>query len=198
LAYPVVSFREKPDRKTVEEFLSSGRFLWNSGMFAFTADFILREFRRHAPEALAPFEGLPAPPDPVSLGEGLRVLGDWPGLAGAYAAAPSISFDYAIAEKCGDRAVVRAGFDWTDVGSWDEYARLLGDPGGEVYLSGAENCFVDSDLPAALCAVRDLIVVVRSGGEGGPGAVLIAKKGETQRVREIVEKIRAAGRAGLL
>jgi mannose-1-phosphate guanylyltransferase len=94
--------------------------------------------------------------------------------------------------------MVEAGFDWLDVGSWDEYAKLAGETGAEVYNSGAENCFVDADIPVALCGVEDLIVVVRSGKNGAPPAVLISKKGETQRVREIVEKIKAAGRKELL
>jgi mannose-1-phosphate guanylyltransferase/mannose-1-phosphate guanylyltransferase/mannose-6-phosphate isomerase len=73
-----------------------------------------------------------------------------------------------------------------------------GGPGSEVYRSGARNCFVDADIPVALCGVDDLIVVVRSGQNGGPPSVLVSKKGETQRVREIVEQIKAAGRTELL
>jgi len=57
---------------------------------------------------------------------------------------------------------------------------------------------VNSDIPVALCGVEDLIVVVRSGKDGGAPAVLISKKGETQRVREIVEEIKASGRTELL
>jgi mannose-1-phosphate guanylyltransferase len=91
-----------------------------------------------------------------------------------------------------------ASFDWFDVGSWDEYARLAGDRGSEVYSSGASSCFVDADIPVALCGVEDLIVTVRSGKDGSPPAVLIAKKGETQRVRDIVEQIKKAGRKELL
>jgi mannose-1-phosphate guanylyltransferase/mannose-1-phosphate guanylyltransferase/mannose-6-phosphate isomerase len=96
-----------------------------------------------------------------------------------------------------------ARFDWFDVGSWDEYARLLGASRGEVYAvrvpSGGEgSCFVDADIPVALCGVEDLIVVVRSGRNGGAPSVLIARKGETQGVRDVVEQIRAAGRTELL
>jgi mannose-1-phosphate guanylyltransferase/mannose-1-phosphate guanylyltransferase/mannose-6-phosphate isomerase len=57
---------------------------------------------------------------------------------------------------------------------------------------------VDTDIPVALCGVRDLIVVVRSGKDGNPPSVLIAKKGESQGVRDIVEQIKAAGRTELL
>jgi mannose-1-phosphate guanylyltransferase/mannose-1-phosphate guanylyltransferase/mannose-6-phosphate isomerase len=94
--------------------------------------------------------------------------------------------------------MVAADFEWLDVGSWDEYARLSGAGSAEVYGSGSEGCFVDADIPVALCGVKDLIVVVRSGKDGGPPSVLISQKGKTQGVREIVEKIRAAGRTELL
>ena len=57
---------------------------------------------------------------------------------------------------------------------------------------------MNSDIPVALCGVEDLIVVVRSGRDGGPAAVLVSKKGESQRVKEIVEEIKAAGTTGLL
>jgi mannose-1-phosphate guanylyltransferase/mannose-1-phosphate guanylyltransferase/mannose-6-phosphate isomerase len=94
--------------------------------------------------------------------------------------------------------MVAADFAWRDIGSWDEYAPLAGSNGAEVYEAGAESCFVDADIPVALCGVKDLIVVVRSGKDGGAPSVLIARKGETQRIREIVEQIRDAGRTELL
>ncbi|MDR1240172.1 MAG: mannose-1-phosphate guanylyltransferase [Treponema sp.] len=197
--YAVASFREKPDRKTAEQFIAARRFFWNSGMFAFSSRFMLDEFRRLAPEVIRPFEKLRAP-DEGCYGEqkGLRILREWPGLAEAYSEVKSISFDYAISEKCSRTVMVKAGFDWIDVGNWDEYARLLGDTGPELYQSGCESCFVDSDIPVALAGVKDLIVAVRSGRDGGPPTVLIAQKGETQRVRDLVAQIRAAGRTELL
>jgi mannose-1-phosphate guanylyltransferase/mannose-1-phosphate guanylyltransferase/mannose-6-phosphate isomerase len=97
--------------------------------------------------------------------------------------------------------MVRASFDWIDVGSWDEYARLLGDTGtGAVTSNGAKvyaagdcgGCFVDSDIPVALAGVKDLIVVIRTGADGSPRAALIAKKGETQRVRDIATQVNKA------
>jgi mannose-1-phosphate guanylyltransferase/mannose-1-phosphate guanylyltransferase/mannose-6-phosphate isomerase len=197
--YTVASFREKPDRKTAENFVAAGRFFWNSGMFAFSSKFMLNEFRLRAPEVIRPFEKLGAPGEGC-YGErkGLRILREWPELPKAYGEVKNISFDYAIAEKCSQTVMVKAGFDWIDVGNWDEYARLLGNTGAEIYQSGCESCFVDSDIPVALAGTKDLIVVVRSGRDGGPPTVLIAKKGETQRVRELVEQIRAAGKTDLL
>jgi mannose-1-phosphate guanylyltransferase/mannose-1-phosphate guanylyltransferase/mannose-6-phosphate isomerase len=96
--------------------------------------------------------------------------------------------------------MVKAGFSWTDVGSWDEYARHAKHISSEVYgtKEALNTCFVDSDIPVALCGVEDLIVVMRSGGDGAPPALLISKKGKTQHVKDIVEQIKAAGREELL
>jgi mannose-1-phosphate guanylyltransferase/mannose-1-phosphate guanylyltransferase/mannose-6-phosphate isomerase len=197
--YRALRFREKPDRETAENFIARGNFFWNSGMFAFSSRFILEEFRKNAPALIAPFEELRAPEEPPRpAGKGLEILENWPGLAEAYGKTEARSFDYAVAEKCGAVVMIKADFGWTDVGSWDEYLRIAPAADAGVYRSGAASCFVDSDLPVALCGVEDLVVVVRSGRDGGPPAVLVAKKGETQRVREIVEQIRTAGRTELL
>lgn len=210
--FRVASFREKPDRYRAEAFLASGRFYWNSGMFAFSSRCMLKEFLHHAPEVMVPFNVLPVPQEKsYTITRRLRILEAWPGLPEAYAEAQNISFDYAIAEKSERTVMVAAGFAWRDVGSWDEYIRLVGDTGSEVYCSGTppaasgdstkaldSSCFVDSDIPVALCGAEDLIVVVRSGKDGATPAVLIAKKGETQGVKEIVEKIKVSGRTELL
>jgi mannose-1-phosphate guanylyltransferase/mannose-6-phosphate isomerase len=197
--FKVASFREKPDEATAKQFLKTGHFYWNSGMFAFSSRFLIGEFKHHAPELITPFEKLVAPNEQACTVErGLRVLGNWTGLDEAYRTVKGVSFDYAIAEKCARTIMVAAGFDWFDVGSWDEYAKLTEGSASGVYRSGSENCFVDADVPVALCGVNDLIVVVRSGKDGSPQAVLISKKGETQRVKAIVEQIRAAGKKDLL
>jgi mannose-1-phosphate guanylyltransferase/mannose-1-phosphate guanylyltransferase/mannose-6-phosphate isomerase len=206
--FAVASFREKPDLATAERFLASGGFTWNSGMFGFGVDFMLRQFREHSPDTLAPFAALAAPKeDAYESVDGVRVLSRWSGLEEAYRTVKGISIDYAMAEKCRSVAVVAAGFDWTDIGSWDEYARFLESgasdaPAGKqkapVFAAGARGCWVDSDLPVALCGVEDLIVVVRSGADGSPPSVLVCKRGESQKVKDAVEAIKAAGRPDLL
>jgi mannose-1-phosphate guanylyltransferase/mannose-1-phosphate guanylyltransferase/mannose-6-phosphate isomerase len=202
LVFGVKSFREKPDRKTAEAFLEAGNFFWNSGMFAFSSKFILNEFRRNAPKVIRPFGELRAPDErSFRIERGVRILWEWLDLEKAYKKAAAISFDYAIAEKCSHTVMVDAGFHWIDVGSWDEYALLAGRYGSchaEVYQHNTKECFVDSDIPVALIGVEDLIVAVRSGKNGGPGSILIAKKGETQHVRDIVEQIKTKGRNELL
>jgi len=197
--FKVASFREKPDKQTAEQFIAQGNFYWNSGMFAFSSRFIMEEFRRSAPRLAALFGGLAVPEKSgYAVREGLSVLEMWPGLKAAYSQAERISFDYAIVEKCTQTVMVAAGFDWLDVGGWDEYARLRGDTGSEVYYSGGKSCFVDSDIPVAICGAEGLIVVVRSGKDGAVPAVLIAKKGEAQQVSGIVRQIKDAGKQELL
>jgi mannose-1-phosphate guanylyltransferase/mannose-6-phosphate isomerase len=197
--FNVASFWEKPDKQKAERFIANGNFYWNSGMFAFSSRYMIAEFNRSAPKLAAAFSALAAPEkDSSTVKESLLVIENWAGLTEAYTKAENISFDYAIVEKCNHTIMVVAGFNWLDVGSWDEYARLLGDTGSEVYCSGEKSCFVDSDIPVALCGAEDLIVVVRSGKDGSVPSVLIAKKAETQRVREIVEQIKDARRTSLL
>ncbi|MDR1637477.1 MAG: mannose-1-phosphate guanylyltransferase [Treponema sp.] len=196
-AFAVGSFREKPDRARAENFVAAGRFYWNSGMFAFSTPFMLEEFRRSAPEALAPFEKLGLPGGGRAE-KGITLIDNWPGLGDAYREAKSISVDYAVAEKCRETVVIPARFNWTDIGNWDEYAKLLKDTGSEVYSAGAKDCFVDSDIPVALAGVEGLIVSLRSGRDGSPPSLLITKKGESQRLRDIVDQIKAAGRTELL
>jgi mannose-1-phosphate guanylyltransferase len=173
-------------------------------MFGFSSHFILEEFQRNAPEIYGAFGKLAVPGEAAyTVQGGIRVLDTWPGLEEAYNATPGISVDYAIAERCSRTVVVRARFEWFDVGSWDEYARLASDNGSggasaEVYIRDSSGCFVDSDIPVALCGVEDLVVVIRSGRNGAPASALIAKKGATQGVKNIVEQIKAAGRTELL
>jgi mannose-1-phosphate guanylyltransferase/mannose-1-phosphate guanylyltransferase/mannose-6-phosphate isomerase len=194
--FRVASFREKPDLKTAEAFISRGNFFWNSGMFAFGSRFILNEFRKRAGEVIHPFNALTAPGEnSFRVEQGVRILENWRDLDHAYGEVKNISFDYAIAETCASTIMVEAAFDWFDVGSWDAYTSLVKDA-SEVYASGAKNCFVDSDIPVALCGTEDLIVVIRT--RDGRASALITKRGESQRVRDIVEQLKKNGKTDLL
>jgi mannose-1-phosphate guanylyltransferase/mannose-6-phosphate isomerase len=197
--YTVAQFQEKPDLATAKKLAASKQYFWNSGMFAFNRAFLADEFHRLAPDVIRPFDQLRAPDkNSYTKTKGLRILSNWAGLDAAYQKTTAISFDYAIAVHCSRTAMVRASFDWIDVGSWDEYARLLCDS-TEAYTAGnCGGCFVDSDIPVALAGVKDLIVVIRTGKDGSPCAALIAHKGETQRVRDIVEQIKQAGKTDIV
>ncbi|MCL2190390.1 MAG: mannose-1-phosphate guanylyltransferase [Treponema sp.] len=195
----VTAFHEKPDPQTAKKYAASKRFFWNSGMFAFSVGSMAERFRDLAPDVIRPFAKLKAPGlDAFSVSNGVRVLESWPGLDAAYRKTKSISFDYAITEKCPDTVMVRANFDWIDIGNWEEYVKICEKNRSQVFSASGDSCYVDSDIPVALAGVEDLIVVIRSGRNGGPATALVTRKGQTQKVREVVERIKEAGRAELL
>ncbi|GHT49823.1 hypothetical protein FACS1894102_4890 [Spirochaetia bacterium] len=222
----VISFHEKPDADTANKYLQEGNYFWNSGMFAFSTDFILDQFKLYSPDVLSPFEKLSSPcKSDFQIENGLKILQKWDGLERAYNDTKSISFDYAVAEKCKDVIMLQACFDWRDVGSWDEYAAVYdesknsgtikgsGGDGGDnaldktitqddvcesVFSIDAKNNFIVSDIPVACIGVDDLVVYIRGGKDAAAPVALIAKKGQAQDVRDIVQQIKDAGREDLL
>jgi len=203
-AYEVTAFHEKPDLQTAEKYLASGsggqgRFFWNSGMFAFSAGFMKEQFRIFAPDVYSCFEKLKVPPSSAYKKiQGIQVLNKWQGLSAAYRKTKSISFDYAIAEKCKSVAMIRVNFNWIDIGNWEEYIKVCGANSSQVFNASSENCFVDSDIPVALAGVEDLIVVIRGGKNGSPASALITRKGQTQKVRDIVDLIKKSDKTDIL
>ena len=185
--HAVARFLEKPDSAAAERLVAGGRHLWNSGMFVFTARTLLEELERHAPEILPPVQRAiaerTADLDFIRLG------------VEAFAACPSISIDYAVAERTSRAAVVPADLGWSDVGSWSALWELgekdaLGNVAqGDVVLEGAENCYVRSDgMLAAVVGLKDAVVVVTED------AVLAMHRGHAQDVKKIVEHLKAVGR----
>jgi mannose-1-phosphate guanylyltransferase/mannose-6-phosphate isomerase len=178
--FEVRAFREKPDPATAARYVAGGHHYWNSGMFLFSLKTLAEEFSLHAPEVFLPFREL----SPKAAGEkareirGVRVWGGGGNVREVYEKLPSISVDYAVMEKSRKAAMVRAGFEWNDVGSWDEAARLYPNEAPSVLEYEAADNRVFSDIPVALCGVRDLIVVIRNG------RALVLKKGSSQLVRE--------------
>jgi len=198
--YNVAAFHEKPNRETAKQFIATKKYFWNSGMFAFRCDFLAEEYRRLETEVISPFDNLKTPDkNSHTKIKDLCVLDKWAGLDKAYKETKRISFDYAIAEKCAQTVMVSAAFDWIDIGSWDDYARLLSENScTDVYNSESEGCFVDSDIPVALAGVENLIVVIRSGKDGSAPSALITQKGKTQLVRDIVNDISQSDRKDIL
>jgi len=197
--YRVKAFHEKPDIQTAKKYAANKRFFWNSGMFAFNAGFMARQFSLLAPEIFSHFEKIIKPKHlEFSTSKKVKILKTWTGLETAYKKAPGISFDYAIAEKCRETVMVRAAFDWIDIGNWEEYIKLTLNNNTQVYSACSDACYVDSDIPVALAGVEDLIIVIRSGNDGKDPVALITKKGRTQNVRDIVEQLKKNAKTGLL
>lgn len=190
----VVKFTEKPDRKTALRFLDSGRYLWNSGMFAWKPTAIWEALRRFLPPLHAGLERLNSCPDG---------LADRARLREEFAAFPRISIDYGVMEKADNVYVVRGDFGWDDVGTWGALARIFpaDEQGnvvrvngevpvvpGRVALRGTRGCIIHSSgrLVAAV-GVQDLIVVETDD------AVLICHREKEQEVKELLAGLRGNG-----
>lgn len=186
-AWRVAGFTEKPDQAAAEALLETGDHLWNSGLLLAPAQLVLDEIERLAPSVLAAAK--------AALDASRRDL-DFVRLEeAAFAAGPSISLDHALIERSDRLAVVKARFDWTDVGAWStlwELGEKTPDGNvlvGEAFAEATSNSYVRSDGPVvATLGVRDLIVVAT------PDAVLVADRTLDQDVGRIVDVLRAAGR----
>lgn len=208
----VTAFREKPDELTAKAYFEAGNFLWNSGMFVFRNDAFLEALNEHQPDVAQGFEAIQLLETherqdklPLESREGVEIAWDGSYLAEVYGELPKISIDYAVMERAaeaGSVAVVEPEFEWNDVGSWDEMAELAeagvlggakaGTTGADLYTAGANNVYAFSDLPVAVCGIDDVSVVVKNG------KVLVVKRGKSQLVKEIVEKLKGKGRDDLL
>ena len=178
--YKVLSFKEKPDQKTAEEFLKAGNFFWNSGMFTYRLDTFAEELKAGTPDMIIPFEkGITFPASEVS--EQVTFVNPDAQLTQLYKSLPRDSIDYALMEKSENIAMVSARFDWNDVGSWDVIAQLNPPSRQPVFETGGNGNFVYGDIPVAFCGVNDLIVVMEKG------KLLICKKGASQQVKAAAE-----------
>jgi mannose-1-phosphate guanylyltransferase len=196
--FGVKSFREKPDPKTAEEFVASGTFLWNGGIFAWKVSIILEQIREHM---AALYQATMNWQSRGGLGAGPEVFRQY------FQPLEKISIDYGVMEKaaragtdqCRGVAVVPGDFGWDDLGSWEAAARYYpGDGSGNrvsgkaLALDSKNNIVVCDQGLVALLGVEGL-VVVRSGD-----AVLVCRRERAQEVRRVVEELGRAGEAEFL
>ncbi|HWB47502.1 MAG TPA: mannose-1-phosphate guanylyltransferase/mannose-6-phosphate isomerase [Stellaceae bacterium] len=186
-SFRVARFVEKPDAATAEQYVASGDYFWNSGIFLFPASLYLSELERLRPDMVAACR--------AALG-GAKRDDDFVRLDNqAFAACPADSIDYAVMEHTERAAVVPVAMGWSDLGSWDALWELAekDDAGnallGNVIAEDAANCYLrsESGLIAAL-GVEDLIVVATDD------AVMLAPRDRAQDVRRLVARLGAEGR----
>jgi mannose-1-phosphate guanylyltransferase/mannose-6-phosphate isomerase len=167
-AFEVEEFVEKPEIERAREYVNSG-YLWNSGMFMFDVDIFLEECRKHQPKLVEAFD-LP--------------------IEKAYLSINEISVDYGILERTDRAAVVRLTSVWSDVGSFDSLYEIFEKDGagnairGECIALEAKNNLVFGGRLAAIIGVEDLVVIDTKD------AVLVCRKSDSQRVREVVEVLK--------
>ena len=190
-AYRVERFLEKPKRAAAEQFLVDGGYYWNGGIFVSRVDTMLNELARQSPAIYACLERIDRTLGTADAQVTLETV--WPEM-------PSISIDYAVMEGAQKVAVVPLKAGWNDVGSWDALETVLeqDEQGnsiarGEVLLLDSRQNIVYSDKRlVALVNVNNLVVV--DTGD----TLLIGDKSNMQRVKEVVETLRAQGRTELL
>ncbi len=186
---PGVRFVEKPERAAAEGFIEAGTFRWNSGMFAWRVTAIEGAIRAHLPELAAGLDEMMADADEIGETEALRRH---------YPRLPRISVDFGVMERAAPVWAVEVEFAWSDVGSWLGLAETLPASGGNVSLGevlalDCDRSVLISDGPlVAAVGVRDLVVVATRD------AVLVVPAADVQRVKELVEALRARDRGDLL
>ncbi len=187
-ASQVARFVEKPDAATAAQFLSSGDYFWNSGMFLFSARQFVEELGALRPDILAACE--------QALTRGEHDLDFCRLDQAAFADCPSDSIDYALMEKTANAAVVPADIGWNDIGSWSALWDVGGKDAddnvvrGDVYLDGVKSSYVraESRMVAAI-GVEHLLIVETAD------AVLVADKSRAQDVKKVVDYLKRAGRS---
>ena len=186
-AYRVARFVEKPDAPTAARFVAAGSFLWNAGIFVARAGLMLDELAEHAPAVLAAARKAVAEakrdPDFVRLGED------------AFAAAPSIPFDFAIMEKTKRAAVIPLDLEWSDVGSWYALwqADAKDDAGnvtkGDVLAIDCRDSLIHSDAGLVTAFGLDKALVVHTRD-----ATLVAPIERSNEIRTIVQALKGRSR----
>lgn len=175
--YGVEAFTEKPDAETAKRYLEEGMYYWNSGMFVFSMGTIIEEFGRYQPEIRKMLD--------LSLNE----------MVSNFKEMPNISIDYAIAEKSESVVTLPLDIYWNDIGSWDSlYDVLDKDEDGNVKhgdivsVDTKGSMIIGSKRLISTIGLEDIVIVETDD------AIMIAKKGETQKVKEVVHKLKKDGR----
>ncbi len=189
-ARPVVEFKEKPDAATAEEYVKSGEYAWNSGMFVWKASVILEEFKKLLPDVYVCLE---------KMGEAMGSADEKRIINEIYPNIPSISIDYGIMEKSDIVNVISAEMGWNDVGSWDNLGVLYDeDADGNVFAGDhlaidTKGCITYSKKRLiSTVGVQDLIIVETDD------AVMVVDKSRAQDVKLLVDELKKQGRKELL
>lgn len=185
-AYESLGFTEKPDRARAVEFVTSGEYSWNSGMFIWTCETAMRELERQQPElhgAMIRLQSVIGTP-----GFAAHLKAEWASLS-------RISLDFAVMEGARQMAVIPVDIGWSDVGSWDAiYDLLPADEDGNILKGNGTRIAVDthhtlvySDKLTVTIGADDLIVV------DTPDALLICRRDRAQDVRTVVKMLKERG-----
>jgi mannose-1-phosphate guanylyltransferase / mannose-6-phosphate isomerase len=179
----VARFVEKPNAATAAEYLAQGNYVWNSGMFCFTAKAIIAVLDKFCPALMLKAREIwqAAQPDARKID-----------LPAAFAELENISIDYAVMEKAENIAVIPGNFDWSDIGAWNAVANACC-PDGDGNTMTGENVVIDShnihienrDRIVAAIGLDNVLII------DTPDALLVADRSKSQEVRQVVNRLKA-------
>jgi len=180
----VAAFVEKPDLATAEQYLTSGAYLWNAGLFVFRADVMWAAFAKHMPEVHAVLEKLLAAPRSKQAAMLKKEFGKM----------PATSIDYGIAERASNMVVVPSSCGWSDVGSFNALPEVRPTDANGNVVSGKATMVIDSSgcvvvgessRVVAVVGMTDVVVIETKD------SVLVLPKTKSQDVRKVVEALKA-------
>ena len=176
-AVKVISFKEKPDFKTAEKYIKAGNYFWNSGMFMFSIKTMQDEFTKFTPEIME------------------IIKNDYDYTKNNFSQMPNISIDYAVAEKSQKMMMMpMQDIYWNDIGSFDAIAEVLSDENNNAFIGDTltENCtdtmIIGEDRLIAGIDLDNLVIV------DTPDVLLVTKKGQSQKVKDVVTKLKSENR----
>ena len=183
----VKAFVEKPDLDTAREYLRSGGYFWNSGLFLFRASAYIKEIERFNPPMLQAVEN--------SLMNAKKDMGFVRLEEASYAASPTDSVDYAVMEKTDKAVLIPMDAGWSDVGAWSSVWQVRQQEtdqnaiSGDVVVRESKNCLVHAEHRlVTLLGVEDLVVVETAD------AVMVTKQNQSQKVKNLVEELKKDSR----
>ena len=188
--YEVLKFEEKPNIEKAKEYLASGQYLWNSGMFIWKASTILKCFKEFLPEI---YSGLQVIATSIGTNDYEKVLKE------EFVKLPSESIDYGVMEKAENIYVIPGNFGWDDVGSWLSIERIKKSNqdgnviNGNVISIKTKNTVVQGGKKLiATIGLEDMIIVDTED------AILICNKDNTQEVKEVINNLKICNRTEYL
>lgn len=178
--YKIARFTEKPNSEVAKDFLLKGTYLWNSGMFIFRADVILREIEKYLPKLHKPL---------MEIYKSLGEENEEEVVKEQYDLIDGISIDFGIMQKTRKAYVIKCDFNWDDMGSFGALSRLLGtyrnnNISKNVYIDECENCSIFGDKNLIIgFGIKDLVVV--DAGD----VILVMDKNKDQEIKHLLNKL---------
>ncbi len=193
VVYSVEAFKEKPDEATARQYVESGAYFWNSGMFVWKTRTILSNLQRNLPEAMEPLRHIAKAWDTPAQDKALQ---EW------FPKLPKISIDYAVMEKADQVHAIQLDCQWLDMGSFAALADVIkSDENNNIVVAGASELL---DCRNSIVVTEDKNHLIAAIGLDGfviahtPDATLVCPVSQTERLKVLLERIEQHGRAKFL